>query len=140
MAQRGRPRKPKPSIVRATAGRPSCPVWLGREGKAEWRRVTIELDKLGLLSKADRASLVAYCEAWEEFVDLLRKVRKEGPVLYTDKGNAIQNPVLGAKNKAAERVLKCAAQFGLTPAARTKIEAANAGDEDDFSAFVQRRA
>jgi P27 family predicted phage terminase small subunit len=122
--------------VVATKGRPDCPNCLGKEGKTEWERVTVELENMGILSTADRGALVAYCEAWEEFVDLLAKVRKEGPVVYTDKGNAIQNPVLGAKNKASERLLKTAAQFGMTPAARTKIEATEGDGEDSFAKFA----
>lgn len=139
MSTRGRPRKPKPAKVKAALGKLECPAFLGKEGKNEWERVTVELDSMGILATADRAALVAYCEAWEEFVALLAKVREEGPVVYTDKNNAIQNPVLGAKNKAAERVLKIACQFGMTPAARTKIEATEGNDEDAFAKFAGLR-
>lgn len=139
MATRGRPKKPKLVTVKAAKGIPSCPAALSREGKAEWKRVTKELDAMGLLAKVDRGALTAYCEAWEEFVLLLKKVRSEGPVVYTDKGNAIQNPTLGAKNNAAQRVMKFAAQFGMTPVARAKLETKEQGDDDAFAAFAGLR-
>jgi len=112
---------------------------LGKVGLDEWDRVTAELENMGIMATADRGALVVYCEAWEEFVDLLAKVRQQGAVVYTDKGNAIQNPLLGAKNKAAERLLKTAAQFGMTPAARAKIEVTEKREGDAFAQFAGLR-
>src|SRR5262245_50932234 len=50
--------------------RPSGPAWLSKEAQAEWRRVTRELLRMGVLAKADRAMLAEYCEAWSELVEL----------------------------------------------------------------------
>ena len=136
MATRGRPKKKKPEMVKATKGRPACPMCLGKEGRKEWKRVIPELDSMGILAQVDRATLTTYCEAWEDFVNLLEEYKVDGATVTTDKGNIVQNPILGAKNKAAERLLKIARQFGMTPAARTKLEAAEAGDEDAFAKFV----
>ena len=133
---RGRPKKPKKKKISATPGASECPQCLGEDGRGEWSRVSAELSAMGILATADRAAMTAYCEAWEEFVALLKQVREQGPVVYTDKGNAIQNPVLGAKNKAADRLVKIAAQFGLTPAARAKLEAKEADGVDDFAKFA----
>lgn len=133
---RGRPRKPKKTKVSARKGEPECPLCLGVDGRAEWFRVSAELREMGILATADRAAMTAYCEAWEEFVSLLEKVRDEGPVVYTDKGNAIQNPVLGAKNHAADRLMRIAAQFGLTPVSRAKLDAKEKDGVDEFAKFA----
>ena len=101
---------------------------------SEWERICDELDRMKILYLADAMSIAAYCEAAAEFQRLAQAVREEGHTSVTDKGNVIQHPLVGAKNKAAERMLKFACQFGLTPSARTSIDATNGsgvGDEDE---------
>ena len=134
-------RKPKQLKEKPDSIIPLCPNFLGAEGKAEWKRITPDLKKKGLLAKIDRASLAAYCEAWEDFVFLLNEYNKEGATITTEKGNIVQNPTLGAKNKAAERVLKIACQFGMTPAARTKIDVKEEDKKvDAFTIFAGSKA
>ena len=115
----------KPIEMFSSKGVPSCPSFLDREAKAEWRRTTLLLKTMGLLTKVDRGAMAAYCEAWSEFVALSAQVRKSGHVSVTDNGNEVQHPLVGAKNKASERMLKVACQFGMTPSARTKITTEN---------------
>ena len=133
---RGRPRSfsVKPD---SKTGCPRCPKSLGKVGRAEWRRVTAELGAMGVLNTADLVALTGYCEAWEEFIWLLERVKSEDPVVLTDKGNAIQNPIFGLKNKAWERMMKAAAQFGLTPSARNKLELAEEAGTDPFAEFLK---
>lgn len=50
---------------------PGCPKHLLPEARKEWKRIAPELEKLGLISKLDRASLAIYCQeyawlAWHE--------------------------------------------------------------------------
>jgi P27 family predicted phage terminase small subunit len=69
-------------------------------------------------------------------VRLSAEYRKVGATVNTDKGNVVQHPILGAKNKASERILKFAAHFGMTPAARAKLEVRGNEDEDEFAKFA----
>jgi P27 family predicted phage terminase small subunit len=130
----------KRSRVAARVSRPACPAWLTREAKAEWGRVTDELEEMGILCKVDRGLIATYCEAWAEFREADQMVRKEGKVKVTTNGNLIQNPWLGIKNKAAERMLKLSNQFGFSPSARTGLDA-NTGTEevDPFEEFIGRK-
>lgn len=43
---------------------PGCPRHLLPEARKEWKRITPELEKLGLIAKIDRAALALYCQAW----------------------------------------------------------------------------
>ena len=43
---------------------PGCPSHLLKEARKEWKRITPELVKLGLIAKIDRAALALYCQAW----------------------------------------------------------------------------
>ena len=45
-----------------------------------------------------------------------------GLMIKTSNGNAIQNPLVGTANKAASDMMRYAAEFGMTPSARTRIE------------------
>ena len=46
-----------------------------------------------------------------------------GLMIKTTNGNAIQNPLVGTANKAAADMMRYAAEFGMTPSARSRIAA-----------------
>lgn len=116
-----RPNEPTPS-----AETPKCPDWLSVEGRAEWDRICRQLDAMGILAAADRALLVAYCEAWAEFAAMEKLLKKMQPMLKTKKGVWYQNPIIGVRNRAFERLRRAACEFGLSPASRTRVQAAPA--------------
>ena len=101
---------------KAALGKPTCPKSLGKEAKAEWRRVVKHLEAMGLLAQTDRAMLTAYCEAWGEFVETLEAIKKAPSFV-----EAIEWGLLKAKNDAAKRILQFAQHFGLSPAARARL-------------------
>src|SRR5262245_17317041 len=74
-------------------GRPTCPAFLSREAKAEWRRQMPQLEAAGVLATVDRAVLAAYCEAWAEFVDFRKRLDETGPLVKTANGNIVSNPL-----------------------------------------------
>ena len=43
---------------------PECPEWLSDDAKAEWNRLLPELDRNGLLTKADMAAFAGYCDSF----------------------------------------------------------------------------
>ena len=99
---------------------PSTPNWLGKDAKREWRRITKELEAVGMISQLDRTTLALYCQALEEYLEAAAEVDKEGLTAITSKGTLIQHPVVGIRNDAWRRVLKAAAEFGMTPSSRTR--------------------
>jgi P27 family predicted phage terminase small subunit len=129
--------EPKPEL-----GAPGCPTWLSIEAKAEWRRIVPKLDKLGLLTKVDRAALAVYCEMWATFVYAQRLVHQHGIIILkktmeaeTADGTVIiyqhpvKNPALQVSRDAADKIRQFCAEFGLTPSARGRLELPEA-DED----------
>ena len=140
--------KPKPTHLKLIAGnpgkrhlnpnepmparaRPSPPAMLTGDALDEWQRVSDELYVLGLLTNVDRAALAGYCQAYGRWLRAERGIaemakRDEltgGLMIKTTNGNAIQNPLVGTARKAMADMLRFAVEFGMTPSARSRIEA-----------------
>lgn len=114
---------------------PKCPDFIGSYGQIEYKRITSKLDNIDIHNDAYYSLLVMYCEAWNEFVELTIQMKDMGAIVMTANGNPVQNPVLGAKNRAAERMLKVAAQFGMTPQARRKLDIVE-NNKSELEAFI----
>ncbi len=154
-----RGRKPKPTSLKVIAGTdradrrndqepkfnpeiPSPPAFLSDEAKVEWGRVCDALYHAGILAKTDRAVLAAYCQAfgrWQQAEEALTKMAERdqvtrGIMIKTTNGNAVQNPLVGTANKAMADMVRYAAEFGMTPSARSRIKAEGRNDRQDPAA------
>lgn len=144
---RGRPARklPKPEKeIRAPLDEPTPPAHLSDEAKVEWGRVIAVLVQLKLMTQLDRASLAAYCQAYGRWVQAERALAAMAEkdlltralMIKTSGGNAIQNPLVGIANKAQADMVRYAAEFGMTPSARTRLQAGASGsNENPFEAF-----
>lgn len=127
---------------RVQLGEPSPPPFLNRDARAEWARVIRTLCDAGLMTELDRAALAAYCQAygrWAQAERALAKMaetdeRSEALVTMTATGNAIQNPLVGIANKAKADMVRYAVEFGMTPSARSKVQAQPPDDEKNGTA------
>lgn len=148
-----RGRKPKPTETKKLEGNPGkralnnkepqpdvaipeCPPHLEGEARKEFERITGELMKLKIISNIDRAAIVAYCQAWSDYVQATREIKKEGEVLYSDKGNAYINPWKNIQTSALDRVLRYSAEFGMTPSSRSRIKVETPTEEDKMTNYL----
>lgn len=121
-------REPQPRIA---ASCPQPPDHIDGEARAEWLRRAPELWRLGVLTDADLSTFEAYCSAygrWRQAEEALKRMGAndaltEGLAIRTKQGNAVYNPVLIASDRAREHFTRLAAEFGMTPAARSRIVA-----------------
>lgn len=165
MSREGRPPMPAPwqqmmgkkpadagaAAALFTAGAPPCPSHLDEVGRAEWNRITPELETAGLLCKVDLAALALYCVAYARWVLAESKIRQlaekepEGAGLVQNTKNGFEQLSYWfvVSNKAQEQVYKYLSDFGLSPVARARLKAMpNQGslfDNDPLAAF-QRAA
>jgi P27 family predicted phage terminase small subunit len=60
-----------------------------------------------------------------------------GLMIRTTNGNAVQNPLIGVANKAMADMVRYAAEFGMTPSARSRIQGSEpeAGQPQGFAEF-----
>jgi P27 family predicted phage terminase small subunit len=132
--------EPKPKVVL-----PSPPAELSEDALAEWNRVASDLHGLGILTAIDRAALAAYAQAYGRWVQAERAAAKmaekdqmtAGLMIRTTNGNAVQNPLIGVANKAMADMVRYAAEFGMTPSARSRIQGSEpeAGQPQGFAEF-----
>ena len=141
-------RKPKPPELRLVEGNPghrpipantpkppptapTRPSWILPEAKREWGRIVPHLERLGLLTVVDRAALAGYCQAWARYRQAEEMLDEEGFVTVTDKGNVIQHPAVAISRNMLQQIRAFAAEFGLTPSSRGRIQIPG-HDEDDL--------
>lgn len=97
--------------------------------RKEWERITVELARYGLISEVDRAAMAFYCVNWArhcEAEDMIAKAAaasgSSGLFVKTPNGYPVQSPWLAVSNKAMELCRIFLAEFGMTPAARTRVQ------------------
>ena len=129
------PREPQPEVIC-----PRAPEHLTTAARAEWDRIVVELMALQLVSNLDRGTLGAYCQAygrWSAAETALARMAErdtvtEGLIVKTKSGNLIQNPLVGAANNAMADMVRYAAEFGLTPSARSRVSGMGDGGANPY--------
>ncbi|MDD2728312.1 phage terminase small subunit P27 family [Malikia sp.] len=122
---------------------PTVPRHLGPEARKEWKRITPLLEELGLISGLDRTALALYCQAVGRLAELetafngqvARLVEQEGidyaDAVYrashaiTPSGYAQQSVMVQLIKSHREQVNRYLMHFGLSPAARGRVQASN---------------
>ena len=100
---------------------PKCPTFLKGEARREWKRISVELEQLGLISQIDRAALAAYCSCWAQFAETEKLLQTDGLTVVTPKGHVQQRPEVSIRRAALDQMKAYLTEFGLTPASRSRI-------------------
>ncbi len=144
-----RGRKPKPTYLKLLQGNPGCrpinqnepqpsrpqptpPEHLSADARVEWDRMVEEVYNLGLLTVVDVMGFAAYCQAYGRWVVAERMLARvaaldpqsNGLLIRSANGNPIPNPLIWVASNALRDMVRYAAEFGFTPAARTRIAVA----------------
>lgn len=111
---------------------PPAPMQLVGYAREEWDRIAVELHRLNLLTIVDINVLAAYCQAylfWRTATETYTAMAARDPITAglmikaAKTGTAMQNPVYLTARQAANDMVRHAAEFGLSPAARARIAA-----------------
>jgi P27 family predicted phage terminase small subunit len=123
-------------------GRPACPDWLPRTAKHAWRELCDLLDEMGLLSQADRRALELLVAAYAEWRQATADVKSEGAWYQTTSTTGAvvyrAHPATAIASDAYRRIRSMLIEFGLTPAARSKVNAADEPPADPFEELLER--
>jgi P27 family predicted phage terminase small subunit len=116
---------------------PQCPDWLMDDAKHEWERVAPELNRIGLLTIIDQTALAGYCQSyakWKKAEEEIKLLKNTIYPLKDEKGNIKgfqQYPQYGIANQCLKQIRAFCSEFGLTPAARAKMELPTERNRDD---------
>lgn len=126
--------------VRPDVSIPACPRHLDAEARSEWRRIGAHLEKLGLISEIDRAALAAYCVAWADFMWATKRIAElngpgdgreadksgeRGRIWDTPSGYKQISVPMQIRNRSMEQMHKFLNEFGMSPAARSRVTASD---------------
>ncbi|MCX7177713.1 MAG: phage terminase small subunit P27 family [Proteobacteria bacterium] len=122
---------------------PTSPAWIWPEAKKEWKRISAELLRYGLISRLDRAALVLYVQAWAKMVWAEKALSRamalaeekrlaaeaegkeytggDGIMVPTTNGNQTYSHHWVVGRRASEDVNRYLALFGLSPSSRTRV-------------------
>ena len=140
-------RKPKPQRLKELAGTaqpcrtnpnemevsrlinvPEPPFLLSDQGKTEFAIICNELSNKKMLHLVDLSLITAYCNEMALYIETELILKENGRIdeFFNEDGELIKRqgkPEQKIANDALNKALKIAVQFGLTPSARTRINA-----------------
>ena len=153
MATRGR--KPKPTAIKVLEGNPGkrpinqnepqpnknkipvCPDWLEPEAKREWRRLSKAMESMGILTEVDQMAFASYCQCYARWREAEEQISQHGTMFRTPSGYIQQTPQVSIAQTYNKQMMKIAAEFGLTPASRSRIVAAEMGAQDEMDELLE---
>lgn len=109
---------------------PEPPAHLLPEALIEWNRITVELQKLGLIALVDRAALAVYCQAYARWAECETKLQMLNDPTRPDLNPLVERTpsgyqqisvLLQISNRAVEQMHKFLSEFGMTPSARQRV-------------------
>lgn len=101
------------------------------QAKKEWKRISPQLEKLGLITAMDMAALAAYCQAyarWATTEAKLKELGDEGLIETTKSGYQQISVLLQISNRASEQMHKYMTEFGMSPSSRSRVTTSPQGD------------
>lgn len=119
---RANPAEPKPATL-STRARP--PEWLGPRAVEAWADLLPVLRKMGVLTTADPMAFALLCDALGEYIEAREWVQSHEDVYaVTGKDGVVgyrKRPEVEIAQDAWRRAKTMLTEFGLTPAARSRV-------------------
>jgi P27 family predicted phage terminase small subunit len=109
----------------------TAPKFLNKYGRNEWKRLYPEYERLGLVTKADRALFATYCQVWGRLQEAEEEYKKSTFLVRNKKGGINKNPLLSIINECINQLHALGTQFGMTPVSRSRINSTPKAKEED---------
>lgn len=153
-------RRPTPTHLKVVTGNPGkrainknepkppadpvkMPAHLNATAKSAWTNVKSILGRMGVLSKADEYALERLVSCYAEIRDCEKAIKTHGRTYetYNDSGGIMHRPrpEVAMLADADRRFKSYLVEFGLTPAARSKIQI-DESKKDDLEEFFGKKA
>jgi len=131
-------KEPKPP-----SGVPPIPKHFDKMGKYWFKRIGEELDAVGVMTTLDGKALELLIEAYTEYRQHCDVLAEEGytykTVSATGEDIVKAHPAAVMKSDAWKRIRAMLAEFGMTPASRSKVGAKGPAEVDPLKEFLKKR-
>lgn len=140
LAGTAQPCRMNPDAPAANPGIATAPDWLSERAAEIFAQLSTILLGMGIASPDDQAALAMLASRLEE-VEMMTAAIEDGGRTYEQKdedGNVRMvraRPEVGMRNEAMRHAQSLLAEFGLTPAARSKVSAGKAPEKNPFAAL-----
>jgi P27 family predicted phage terminase small subunit len=95
-----------------------APQHLSKQAKKFWTAIRAVAP---WIANTDGTLLLELCEKMDRKTKLVKELEQSAFVLYTDKGYAYANPLVGMISTTENEILKILSLLGLTPSDRSKL-------------------
>ena len=95
-----------------------APLHLTNASQKLWADIR---ERASWIGNTDQPTLVLLCEKLDRRAEFIAKLQASDYVLYTDKGYAYANPLVGMISTIETEITKLFSLLGLTPADRSKL-------------------
>jgi len=121
---------PPESQIQYPDGETTPPDWLSVNATAKWNELAPLLSDQGLLQTVDRDALSVYCDSYADVLAANAILARDGIVQENGRGGYTAHPAQTVKNHATAKMKVLALEFGLTPAARSRVVIDESETED----------
>ena len=139
IAGTARPDRMNPDAPAANLGTAEPPEWLSERAAEIFAQLSATLLGMGIASPDDQAALSMLASRIEE-IEICTAVIEDAGRTYTTTATSGDKlvrarPEVAMRNEAMRHAQSLLAEFGLTPAARSKVSAGKSVEENPFKAL-----
>ena len=138
--KQGNPGKQKlPKLASVTALQPAtafAPAHLSEQSQQLWHKLRAEAF---WISNTDESNLQFLCEKLDRRNEIIVKLAASDFLLYTDKGYAYANPLVGMLSTIEVEITKLFSLLGLTPTDRTRLGVAEVKARSALDDLIAKR-
>ena len=123
--------KPKPLA-------PAASAWLSADARKLRKDLAPKLETLSILTELDGASLDMMLTHYSLASEAARTLKKEGSIIEDSKGYPAKHPAVNILKEHSAAFLRYAAEFGLTPSSRSRLNLVTPDEEiDEFEEYLR---
>ena len=124
-----------PEAPAANVGVATAPAWLSERAAELFDQISATLLGMGIASPDDQHVLSLAASRIEEVEILTAVIEDAGRTYQTEAGLWKARPEVSMRNEAMRHAQSLLAEFGLTPAARSKVSAGKPAEKNPFGAL-----
>jgi P27 family predicted phage terminase small subunit len=123
----------------APAGRPEPPAYLDAEARAKWDDLVSTAEAMGTLTQAEGEAITLYAQAYSRKRKAEAHLETHGIAIETESGGLKANPALRVIESCEAIMFRILSEFGLMPAAKSKVHIQQPAASDKLTEFLAGR-